>query len=82
MSDYWFRQRYDAAVFNKISGMLVPVRCTKCGHIYDLGSVTVTDNYVEYSVWRCPGCRVTVDDRHLGWGNHHYVELDANGFDQ
>jgi hypothetical protein len=60
---------------NDVTGMSFPVRCTRCGHVYDLGKVTVTGRYTDCSVWKCPGCGITVDDRPVGWGDHHYVEL-------
>lgn len=63
-----------------VEGMRMPVRCTKCDHVYDLGTVTVTARYQDCSCWRCPGCGCAVDDRPVGWGNHHYVNLDANGY--
>ena len=69
----WMRDRAD------VSGMMSPVRCTRCSRVYDLGKVTVTARYTDCSVWRCPGCGITVDDRPAGWGDHHYVELDRNG---
>jgi hypothetical protein len=63
-----------------VSGMTSPVRCTMCTLVYDLGKITEYSRYLDCTVWKCPGCRVTVDDRPAGWGAHHYVELDANGF--
>ena len=62
-----------------VSGMRFPVRCTKCSRVYDLAKVTVIGRYTDCSVWKCPGCRCTVDDRPPGWGDHHYVALDAEG---
>lgn len=68
------RQRADVA------GMIFPVRCTRCGTVYDLGKVTVVQRYTDCSVWKCPGCKITVDDRPIGWTcDHHYVEMDRNG---
>jgi hypothetical protein len=58
-----------------IAGMSSPARCTRCGRVYDLGKVTITARYTDCSVWKCPGCGITVDDRPVGWGDHHYVEL-------
>lgn len=65
-----------------VSGMRHPVRCTKCGRVYDLGSITEYGRYADCTVWRCPGCHCTVDDRPVGWGDHHYVELDGNGMER
>lgn len=65
-----------------ISSMTFPVRCTRCDHVYDLGKAHVTARYLDCSVWKCPGCGITVDDRPAGWGDHHYVELDKFGREQ
>jgi hypothetical protein len=62
-----------------VTGMTSPVRCTRCDHVYDLGKVTVIGRYADCSVWKCPGCKITVDDRPVGWGDHHYVELNRDG---
>ena len=77
--DFWFRQRYDDALAARACDMSFPVRCTRCSHVYDLGKVEVVQRYADCSVWKCPGCRITVDDRPPGWGDHHYVELDSQG---
>lgn len=51
-----------------ISEMTMPVRCTHCQGVYDLGTVTVTGRYLDCSVWRSPCCGLTVDDRGgTGW---------------
>ncbi len=55
--------------------MTSPVQCTRCGHVYDLGKITEYGRYTDCTVWKCPGCRITVDDRPVGWGDHHYREL-------
>lgn len=65
-----FRPHWELA-----QNMSSPVQCTRCSHVYDLGKVTVTARFQDCSVWRCPGCRITVDDRPVGWGDHHYREL-------
>lgn len=49
-------------------------KCRGCGHVYNLGTVTVTARYDDCSVWKCPGCNRTVDDRP---GMRGYVEVDA-----
>ena len=50
------------------SGMTSPVRCTRCGGVYDLGTVTVTARYTDCSMWRSPCCGLLVDDRgETGW---------------
>jgi hypothetical protein len=82
----WRPDGYDAfsveeylQIRRDVSGMRFPVRCTKCSRVYDLAKVTVVARYTDCSVWKCPGCGCTVDDRPPGWGDHHYVELDAEG---
>ena len=45
------------------SGMHDPVRCAHCTKVYDLAAVTVTARYMDCSMWKCPGCQLTVDDR-------------------
>lgn len=62
-----------------VSGMTSPVRCTSCGHVYDFGKITDYGRYLDCTTWRCPGCKVPNDDRPPGWGQRHYVELDADG---
>ena len=54
------------------------VRCTWCGHIYDLGTVTVVARYLDCSVWLCPGHGGQVDDRgDTGWKSRKdYVRVD------
>jgi hypothetical protein len=50
------------------SRMASPVRCTHCGGVYDLGSVTVTAYYADCSMWKSPCCDRLVDDRgETGW---------------
>ncbi len=50
------------------SGMFEPVRCTRCGGIYDLDKVTVTARYHDCSMWKAPCCGALVDDRPSGGG--------------
>ena len=48
--------------------MSQPVRCCRCGGIYDLGKVVVTARYADCSMWSAPCCGATVDDRgETGW---------------
>lgn len=60
-----------------VSGMTSPVRCTHCGGVYDLGTVTVTARYLDCSMWRSPCCDLPVDDRgDTGWKSRaDYVRL-------
>lgn len=44
-------------------GMVTPVRCRRCGGVYDVGKVTVLQRYADCSVWRAPCCGREVDDR-------------------
>lgn len=49
-------------------GMSQPVRCNRCGKVYDLGTVTVTARYTDCSMWNAPCCGALVDDRgETGW---------------
>jgi rubredoxin len=43
--------------------MLMPMQCTSCRLIFDAGKVEVTARYSDCSVWKCPGCGRTHDDR-------------------
>jgi hypothetical protein len=60
-----------------ISGMTSPVRCTRCGGVYDLGNVTVTARYTDCSMWRSPCCDLLVHHRgETGWKSRgDYVRL-------
>lgn len=51
-----------------IAGMFHPVRCTRCHHVHDGGKVEVIARYADCSVWKCPGCGSSIDDRPIGWG--------------
>jgi hypothetical protein len=51
----------------QIKDMRCPVRCTRCGGIYDSANVEVLARYTDCSVWVSPCCRQTVDDRPAGW---------------
>lgn len=61
-----------------IAGMFAPVQCKHCGCVHDSGPVEVVQRYADCSVWRCPGCRVLVDDRDPRWGGGVY-KLDRQG---
>lgn len=50
-----------------LNDMFSPVRCTRCGQIYDLSAVTITARYADCSVWTSPCCNRTVDDRGPSW---------------
>ncbi len=56
-------------------GMLSPVECYHCGHVYDSASVKVTHRYVDCSEWECPGCKQIVDDR-MWKGPADIIKLD------
>lgn len=62
-----------------VTGMMFPARCLHCSTVYDLGKVEVTARYTDCSMWRCPGCKILVDDRKPPWGIRHYYELDEHG---
>jgi hypothetical protein len=64
-----------------------PVRCLHCRTVYDMAAVQIVQRYSDCSVWRCPGCRLQVDDRCLtGWGGRRDIErihprgLDSPGY--
>lgn len=66
-----------------ISDMFQPVRCRRCGGVYDLGKVEVTARYLDCSVWKTPCCHQTVDDRgETGWTlRKDYERIDKNAAD-
>lgn len=56
------------------SAMTSPVRCTHCGTVYDVGTVTVTARYYDCSIWKSPCCGREVDDRDVGWKSRPDIE--------
>ena len=50
------------------TGMRFPMRCLRCGHVHDAGSVEVVGRYSDCTTWRCPSCRSLIDDRPPSWG--------------
>jgi hypothetical protein len=65
---------------DEIARMTSPVRCTHCGGVYDLGTVTVTGRYIDCTTWKAPCCGVPVDDRgDTGWKSRKdYIKIDVN----
>lgn len=61
-----------------LTEMRDPVRCTHCGKVYDLSTVTVVARYLDCSVWLCPGHGGQVDDRgETGWTTRRdYVRVE------
>lgn len=55
-------------VTDDTEGMSYPMRCTRCDRIHDAGKVEVIARHADCSVWRCPNCRATIDDRPDGYG--------------
>lgn len=53
----------DPAVTEKAASMWIPVRCTHCLGIYDLGAVEVTARYMDCSMFTAPCCKREVDTR-------------------
>jgi hypothetical protein len=47
-------------------GMAEPVRCRRCGQVYDLQDVVITQRYIDCSMYRTPCCDREVDDREWG----------------
>lgn len=54
---------FNPRIHRSAEGMTSPVQCNRCGGIYDLGTVTVTQRYADCSVWNTPCCNRTADDR-------------------
>lgn len=55
--------------------MFSPVQCLHCRTIYDMGAVQTIDRHLDCTTWRCPGCRLLVDDRCLGgWGGRRDIQ--------
>ena len=44
-------------------GMLVPVRCNRCGQVYDLTKGKPVARYSDCTVFITPCCKLQVDDR-------------------
>jgi hypothetical protein len=57
-----------------VEDMHYPMQCKWCGHVHDTGKVTVIARYTDCSVWKCPRCGVTLDDRPAGWGGAYKVD--------
>lgn len=51
-----------------VTGMRHPMRCRFCDKVHDASTVEVVHRYADCSTWRCPGCKVLIDDRAEGWG--------------
>lgn len=49
-------------------GMSYPARCRHCGHLHDAGKAETVHRYTDCSVWRCPNCKVLIDDRPYSMG--------------
>lgn len=60
------------------NGMLAPYACLRCGCVHDAGTVTVIARYSDCSVWKCPQCKATLDDRPGGWGGTRRIERSQN----
>lgn len=60
---------------DEVLTMQSPVRCTRCGGVYDLGMVTVTHRYADCSMWRTPCCDREVDDR-MWVGSPSIIRID------
>lgn len=44
-------------------GMISPVRCNRCGKVYDLTCGKVVHQYSDCTVFITPCCNIQVDDR-------------------
>lgn len=45
-----------------------PAQCRHCGDVHDAGKAKTVQRYSDCSVWRCPNCKVLIDDRPYAWG--------------
>lgn len=68
----------DGTTEDQVQAMSQPARCSFCGSIYDLGTVTITARYSDCSMWKTPCCKHTADDRgETGWKSFSdYTRLD------
>lgn len=48
--------------------MLYPALCRHCGHLHDASKTESGPRYADCSTWRCPRCKVLIDDRPFQWG--------------
>lgn len=51
-----------------MDGMSHPAVCRHCRHVHDAGQAATVQRYSDCSVWRCPNCKVLIDDRPQSWG--------------
>lgn len=51
-----------------VAEMVSPYKCARCDNVHDAGAVEVVGRYSDCSLWKCPGCGATIDDRPIGWG--------------
>lgn len=48
--------------------MTSPYRCLRCDKVHDVANVEVVGRYSDCTMWKCPNCGKTIDDRPIGWG--------------
>lgn len=51
-----------------IDKMFAPYRCMRCNKVHDAGNVEVVARYADCTMWKCPNCNATIDDRPIEWG--------------
>lgn len=68
MRDTWIVRPVGIVDPAVIKGMFHPVRCKWCSNVHDGGKVTVIARYSDCSVWKCPGCGSSIDDRPISIG--------------
>ncbi len=75
--DEWFgRLALAVEGAGAVAEMTSPVRCARCGGIYDLGEVEVLQRYLDCSTWKAPCCRALVSDQgEHGWGRPDYARI-------
>lgn len=59
----------------RISKMLYPVECRRCGSVYDLTNTEVIHRYADCTLYKTPCCNQTVDDR-MWVTNPAYTVID------
>lgn len=51
-----------------VNEMSAPYRCMRCHKVHDAGHAEVVGQYADCTMWKCPNCGATIDDRPIGWG--------------
>lgn len=62
--------------------MMQPVRCLRCGGIYDLVGVGVVDRYADCTVWITPCCKQKVNDSKTLMSTFPYEDVTLNDIEK